>query len=103
MYAIIETGGKQYRVEEGLKLSVEKLAVQPGEEVTIDSVLMVGEGADVKVGKPYVDGAKVTCDVVEHGRGKKIIIFHKRRRQDSHKKQGHRQDFTTLAVKSIQA
>ena len=100
MYAIIETGGKQFRVEEGNEIKVDKLGVEPGSELTIDKVLMVG-GADTKIGAPYVENAKVTCDVVKHGRGKKIIVFHKRRRQDSQNKQGHRQDFTTLKVKSI--
>jgi large subunit ribosomal protein L21 len=102
MYAIIESGGKQFRVEEGLELDVEKLAAEAGSEVTIDKVLMVG-GNDVSIGTPYVENAKVTCEVVEHGRGKKIVVFHKWRRNDSRKKQGHRQDYTRLKVKSITA
>jgi large subunit ribosomal protein L21 len=103
MYAIIESGGKQFRVEEGAKINVEKLAVEPGASLDLDKVLMVGEGDDVQVGAPYVDGAKVSCEVVGHGRGKKIIVFHKRRRQDSATKQGHRQDYTTLKVTAISA
>ncbi len=102
MYAIVETGGKQIRVEEGAVINVEKLDVEVGGELVLDKVLMVG-GDDVKIGAPYVDGASVTCAVAEQGRGKKIIVFHKWRRNDSHKKQGHRQDYTTLEIKSIQA
>ena len=102
MYAIILSGGKQYRVEEGATIKVDLLDVAPGAEYVVDKVLLVG-GGEVKVGSPYLEGAKVTCEVAAHGRGKKIIVFHKWRRNDSHKKQGHRQDFTTLKVKSIQA
>lgn len=103
MYAIIETGGKQYRVQEGLTLKVELLAAEPGTQVTLDKVLAVGQGADLRLGQPYVSGASVTCDVVEHGRAKKVIIFKKRRRHDSRKKQGHRQGFTTLKISAITA
>lgn len=100
MYAIIETGGKQYRVEEGSKVVVEKLAAQAGSEITLDKVLMVG-GADVKVGAPYLAGATVTAEVVEQGRGPKILVFKRRRRKDSKTLRGHRQDITTIRVKSI--
>lgn len=103
MFAIVETGGKQFRVEEGRSLKVAKLDVQAGSEITLDKILLVGTGADVKIGQPFVDGAAVTCEVVEHGRDKKIIIFKKKRRKDYRRTQGHRQDFTTLKVKSIQA
>jgi len=103
MYAIIETGGKQYRVVEGAKITVEKLTADAGAEVALDKVLLVGEDSGLKVGAPYVDGAKVTCEVVEHLRGPKIMVFHKWRRNDSHKKTGHRQDLTTLKIKAIQA
>lgn len=102
MYAIIETGGKQFRVEEGGKIFVEKLDVEAGNDVVIDKVLMVG-GEKFSVGAPYVDSAKVTAEVIEHGRGKKVVIFKKRRRHDSRKKQGHRQDFTALKIKTIEA
>lgn len=102
MFAIIESGGKQYHVEEGLRFRVERLDAEPGSEVTIDSVLMVG-GKDVAVGSPYVASAKVTCEVLEHGRHAKVVVFHKRRRKDSRKKQGHRQEYTALKVKAIQA
>ena len=103
MYAIIETGGKQYRVVEGAKITVEKLTVDAGAEVALEKVLLVGAGDGLKVGAPYVDGAKVTCEVVEHVRGPKVMVFHKWRRNDSHKKTGHRQDLTTLKIKAIQA
>lgn len=102
MYAIIETGGKQFRVEEGSKIFVEKLAVEAGSEIVIDKVLMVG-GESFKAGAPYVENAKVAAEVVEHGRGEKIMVFKKWRRNDSRKKQGHRQDFTTLKIKAINA
>jgi len=103
MYAIIETGGKQYKVQEGLVFSVEKLEADAGSEVVLDKVLAVGSGADMNFGQPYVQSAKVTVEVVEHGRGEKIIVFKKRRRKDSRKTQGHRQDFTKLKVKTISA
>jgi large subunit ribosomal protein L21 len=103
MYAIVETGGKQYRVEEGAKITVEKLTADSGVEVALDKVLLVGEAGGLKVGAPYLDGAKVTCEVVEHLRGPKVMVFHKWRRNDSHKKTGHRQDLTTLKIKTIQA
>ena len=100
MYAILETGGKQYRVEEGSKIVVEKLAAQAGSDVTLDKVLMVG-GADCKVGSPYLAGAAVTAEVVEQGRGPKVMVFKRRRRKDSKTLRGHRQDCTTIRVKSI--
>lgn len=102
MYAIIETGGKQFRVEEGGKIFVEKLAVEAGSEIVIDKVLMIG-GGNVTVGAPYIENATVVADVVEHGRGEKVIVFKKWRRNDSRKKQGHRQDFTALKIKAIKA
>ncbi len=102
MYAIIESGGKQFRVEEGGKIRVEKLTSAVGSEVVIDKVLMVG-GGSFAVGSPYIAEARVTAEVVEHGRGEKILVFKKRRRQDSRRAQGHRQDFTTLKIKSITA
>ena len=102
MYAIIETGGKQLCVSEGRTFRVQKLAADTGSEVTINNVLMLG-GPSFAVGAPYVSGATVTAEVVEHFRGEKIIVFKKRRRQDSRRKQGHRQDYTTIRVKSIKA
>ena len=102
MYAVIETGGKQYCVSEGSRLKVEKLTVEAGGEVVLDKVLMLG-GSSFNVGAPYVSGAKVTAEVIEHARAKKIVIFKKRRRQDSRLKQGHRQTYTTIRIKSITA
>ena len=102
MYAIIETGGKQFRVEEGAKIRVAKLTAEVGSEVTIDKVLMVGGGA-LHIGAPYVDSANVTATVLEHGRGDKILVFKKWRRNDSRKLRGHRQDFTDIKVTAIKA
>ena len=100
MYAIIETGGKQYRVQEGTRFAVEKLAAQAGSEIILDRVLLIG-GAECKVGAPYLAGASVTAEVTEQGRGPKIKVFKRWRRNDSRKLRGHRQDFTALRVKSI--
>ncbi|MBO4300654.1 MAG: 50S ribosomal protein L21 [Desulfovibrio sp.] len=100
MYAIIETGGKQFRIEEGSKIVVEKLAAEAGSEISLDRVLMLG-GDECKVGTPYLAGATVTAEVVEHGRGPKIKVFKRWRRNDSRKLRGHRQECTTLIVKSI--
>lgn len=102
MYAIIETGGKQYRVQEGAKLRVAKLSAEVGGQVTLDKVLMVG-GGSLSVGAPYVENAKVTAEVLEHGRGEKIYVFKKRRRQDSRRMQGHRQDYTAIRITAITA
>jgi large subunit ribosomal protein L21 len=103
MFAIIETGGKQYRVEQGLEFKVELLEAEPGTELALDKVLLVADGDKPKVGAPYIDGASVTCEVLGHGRGEKIYVFKKKRRNDFHKKTGHRQDYTSLKVKTIQA
>ncbi|WP_031480523.1 50S ribosomal protein L21 [Maridesulfovibrio frigidus] len=103
MYAIIETGGKQIRVEEGLELNIQKMDVETGTKVDLDKILLIGQGEDIKIGAPYVDGAKVACTILEHGRDKKIIVFKKRRRKDSQTKQGHRQDFTRIKIDAIQA
>jgi large subunit ribosomal protein L21 len=102
MYAIVETGGKQYRVREGGMLHVEKLPGEPGDEVVLDKVLLLSDAGDVRVGTPYVE-ATVTCEVVEQDRGKKVIVFKHKKRKDYRKKAGHRQDYTALKVKSIQA
>lgn len=102
MYAIIETGGKQYRVEEGTKLQVASIEAEVGTAVTIEKVLMLG-GGSLSVGAPYVSGAKVTAEVLEHGRGEKIRVFKKWRRNDSRRMQGHRQNYTTIKVTSITA
>lgn len=102
MYAIIETGGKQFRVEEGSRLRVASIAAEVGAELTLDKVLMLG-GGSVTVGAPYVDNAKVTAEVIDHGRGEKIKVFKKWRRNDSRRMQGHRQNYTTIKVTSISA
>ena len=102
MYAIIETGGKQFRVEEGSKLRVASIAAEVGAELTLDKVLMLG-GGNMTVGAPYVDNAKVTAEVMDHGRGEKIRVFKKWRRNDSRRMQGHRQNYTTIKVTSISA
>lgn len=102
MYAIIETGGKQYRVEEGAKLRVASLDAEVGSQVTLDKVLMLG-GGDLSVGAPYVENAKVSAEVLEHGRDKKIHVFKKWRRNDSRRMQGHRQNYTAIKITSISA
>ena len=101
MYAIVETGGKQYRVQEGDVITVEKLDVEAEGTVVFDKVLAAGEGADIKVGKPYVDGCKVNGTVVENGKAKKVIIFKYKSKKDYRKKQGHRQPYTMVKIESI--
>ncbi|WAA11579.1 50S ribosomal protein L21 [Fervidibacillus halotolerans] len=101
MYAIIETGGKQLKVEEGQTIYVEKLDAAEGETVTFDKVLFVG-GDSVKVGAPYVDGATVTGKVEKHGRQKKIIVFKYKPKKNYRKKQGHRQPYTKVTIEKVQ-
>lgn len=101
MYAVIQTGGKQYRVSEGLKLKVEKLDAAEGDSIELDKVLMVANGDDVKIGTPYVDGGKVTATVTSHGRGKKVKIIKFKRRKHHLKRQGHRQSYTELEITNI--
>lgn len=101
MYAIVETGGKQYRVTKGDVISVEKLKVEAGEEVTFDKVLAMGDGVDVKIGTPYVDAAQVYGKVVENGKGQKVIIFKYKSKKDYRKKQGHRQPYTMIEITGI--
>lgn len=103
MYAVIQTGGKQYRVSEGTTLKVEKLAADAGASVELDKVLMIADGDDVKVGAPYLDGGKVTATVKSHGRGKKVHIVKFKRRKHHLKRQGHRQSYTELEVTGISA
>ncbi|MBE0485973.1 50S ribosomal protein L21 [Marinobacter sp.] len=102
MYAVIVSGGKQHRVKEGETLKLEKLEVETGGSVEFDRVLLVVNGEDVKVGAPVVDGAKVTAEVVSHGRHAKINIIKFRRRKHSMKRQGHRQWFTEVKITGIQ-
>jgi len=103
MYAVFATGGKQYRAATGDRLKIEKLDAEKGATVELDQVLMVGEGADVKVGTPYLEGGKVTATVVEHGRGDKIRIIKFKRRKHHMKKMGHRQDYTQIEITGIAA
>ena len=98
MYAVIKTGGKQYKVAAGEKIKVEQIAADVGQEIVIDQVLAVGNGADIKVGTPLVLGASVTVTVISHGRGDKIRIFKMRRRKHYQKRQGHRQNYTELQI-----
>lgn len=102
MYAVIKTGGKQYRVAEGDRLRVEKLQGEVGSTLTIDQVLMLG-GERVVVGKPLVSGAKVTAEIVAQDRAKKIIVFKFKRRKNYRRKRGHRQPFTELKITSVSA
>lgn len=101
MYAIVKTGGKQYCVEEGKKISVEKLDAEVGAEVVFDQVLLVA-GDDVKVGAPVVAGAKVVAKVLEQGKGKKIRIFKYKAKSNYRRRQGHRQPFTKVEVTKIE-
>ena len=102
MYAIIATGGKQYKVAEGDIIRVEKLGVEAGETVTFDQVLVVNNG-EVKVGNPTVAGASVTASVVANGRAKKVIVYRYKRKSGYHKKNGHRQAFTQIKIEKINA
>lgn len=101
MYAVIRTGGKQYRVSTGETVKVESLPAEAGSTVMFDEVLAVGSGAEVKLGAPLVVGAKVVATVVAHGRHPKVKIFKMRRRKHYQKHQGHRQDFTEVRIDSI--
>jgi large subunit ribosomal protein L21 len=101
MYAVFETGGKQFRVEPGTRHRIPSLAAEPGQTVTFERVLLAGDGSEVKVGAPLVKGATVTAEVLRHGREKKVIIFKRKRRKNYRKKQGHRQGFTEIKVSQV--
>ncbi len=103
MFAVIETGGKQYRVQEGDIVFVEKLGLVEGESYTFDKVLAVFADDGVKVGKPYVEGAEVAATTVKEGRSKKVVVYKYKSKKGYHKKQGHRQYFTKLKIDSIKA
>ena len=103
MYAVIKTGGKQYRVVAGEKIKVEQIPADVGAEITLDQILMIGEGESVKVGTPTVAGAKITGRVIAHGRHPKLKIYKMRRRKHYQKHQGHRQNYTELEIGSISA
>ena len=101
MYAVVETGGKQYRVQEGDVITVEKLNIEDGAKVVFDKVLVAGEGADIKVGKPYIEGCAVEGTAVESGKGPKVVIFKYKAKKDYRKKQGHRQPYTSVKIESL--
>ena len=103
MYAIFETGGKQYKVEEGSVVFVEKLENAEGETVTFDKVLAVADGDNVTVGTPVVEGAKVTAKVTKQGKAKKIYVFKMKRKKNERSKKGHRQPYTKITIESINA
>jgi large subunit ribosomal protein L21 len=103
MYAVFKTGGKQYRASTGDVLKVEKIEAEKGATVELDQVLMVGEGEDVKIGTPFLDGGKVTATVVDHGRREKIKVIKFKRRKQYRRKMGHRQYFTQIEITGIDA
>jgi large subunit ribosomal protein L21 len=101
MFAVFSSGGKQHRVTEGEVIKLERLTAEPGEEIVFDKVLIVADGDDVTVGQPYVEGGKVTAEVLGHDRGKKVRIIKFKRRKDYMRRQGHRQWFTELKITGI--
>lgn len=101
MFAVVKTGGKQYKVSEGMVIQVEKLEQQVGETVTLDKVLMIGEGEKTDIGHPFLEAASVSAEVVEQTKGKKIIIFKKKRRKKYRRKNGHRQLLTEVKITAI--
>lgn len=103
MYAVIKTGGKQYRIAAGEKLKIEQIPAEIGQEITLDEVLSVGEGDQIKIGTPRVDGAVIKATVLAHGRHDKVKIFKMRRRKHYQKRQGHRQNYTEIRIESITA
>ena len=103
MYAVIKTGGKQYRVAAGEKLKIEQIPAEVGAEITLDQILMVGDGESVKIGAPLVSGASVKATVLSQGRHKKVTIFKMRRRKHYQKHQGHRQNYTEIRIDGISA
>ncbi len=103
MYAIIRSGGKQYKVSKGERIRVESIPAEVDGEISFDEVLAVGEREDIQIGKPTLDAAKVTGKVTAQGRDRKVIIFHKKRRGGVRKKNGHRQQFTEIEIQDISA
>jgi large subunit ribosomal protein L21 len=101
MYAIIRSGGKQFRAEPGKTIRIPSLNAEPGDKVTFDDVLVAADGDNLKVGTPSVSGASVTGEVVKHGKDKKVIIFKWKRRKNYRRKQGHRQDFTEVRIGEV--
>ena len=103
MYAVIVTGGKQYRVQQGETLRVEKLEGEVGKSIEFTDVLLIADGENIRVGAPHVGGARVTAEIVGEGRGEKLLIFKYRRRKGYRRKTGHRQPFTALKISAITA
>lgn len=103
MYAVIETGGKQYKVSEGDVVFIEKLDAEAGSEIKFEKVLIAGEGEAVKVGTPLVEGASVTAKVLKNGKAKKVLVFKMKRKKNERKKRGHRQPFTKVEITAINA
>ncbi|MCP3674718.1 MAG: 50S ribosomal protein L21 [Gammaproteobacteria bacterium] len=103
MYAVIQSGGKQHRVSEGQVLKLEKINSETGAVIDFDKILMVANGEDISIGKPYVDGAKVSAEIVSHGRGKKVKIIKFKRRKHHMKQMGHRQWYTEVKITGISA
>lgn len=103
MFAVVKTGGKQYKVQKDDKFEIEKLDVKAGDKVTLDEVLFVGDDKKSTIGTPFVKGASVVAEVVDHVRGPKITVFKKKRRQNYRRKKGHRQDLTLIKVTEIKA
>lgn len=101
MYAVVKTGGQQFRVAKGDKLAVQKLNVEAGKSVTLEDVMMINDGKTAKIGTPLVSGAKVTAKVLEQTRGDKVVIFKKKRRQNYRRTQGHRQHLTVIEITDI--
>jgi len=102
MYAIVECGGKQYRVTPGDVITVEQLREEVGREVSLDRVLLVGDEEAIRVGKPLVEGAKVKARIVEHGKGKKIFVFRYKAKKNIRRRYGHRQPFTRLLIQAVE-
>lgn len=103
MHAVIKTGGKQYRVQPGDELDIEKLPEGKGEQVVFDQVLAVGDGSELTIGKPIIEGASVKANVVAHGQTKKVMVFKKKRRKGYQVKKGHRQQFTRVRITDVSA
>lgn len=103
MYAVVETGGKQYRVAVGETVDVEKITQEPGETVVLDRVLIVSDEGNVRIGQPVVDGAAVSATVLRHGKGRKVVAFKYKAKERYRRKKGHRQEYTRLRIDDIQA